>query len=1036
MYKIFFFLFFFNVSSGQTWHKFSDSILVNYTKNKIDKAKLFLDLTEQELNKTEIKIDSAYADFLYRKGLININNEECVKLFNESLRVWEESDNKNYLKIMKIHYFIGVYYYKRKEDDIAIKYFIDCYNINKKQKIKVNPNLLRSLKIISEIYFEKQDFKNADKFADEYIQLNKDKVFIDFDFDFIKMYQYKRNEKTQEYLLLKFLKNYETRKIDNPELLLKINFELLLFYDSIKKEREIYKSISYGEKVLEIYFKHKTNNLSELKLTITILINSYKSIGSTSQELYLKKINEQIFPDNYFDYYYYFDKLDYYLINNDFENFKFYFSEFENELKNNKDLDNLVKIYSLSLDSFERNVLFNKEDIINQFNYLKENKEYFKLKEFYDLYLAEYYSNVEENYNLVIDIAAKNLETENLKLKIGFYFLLINSEVSLNKYSEYRFNELINLLDFVFSTYDHEYDEYLFRLIKIYEIINFKNSSNSILNEKLVTINSRKLEEILDYYTNSEINQYIKSNQFKEEYFLSSLLNLDSELDSNCFEYELLIKRLTLRNQNRIKTSIERSGNAALQSQYSQFLSNQKEISKQNELPLNKRRQDLDRLTAETEQLEKTLTRESALFSDSKKAMSIRWEDIKNKLKPNEAVIDLVAFTYYNKKWTDSIVYAAFVVKKEYAAPKFISLFEQKQLEFLLHKEKNVEDNIVFNEQYSNQAIGELFFKPLEQELKNVGALYLTPTGLAHQINFQALPVSETQTLGEKYKLHLLGSASEIIAYNPKIINRANQPEVVLYGAINYDLKDNLKTEETKSNSDFNELATRSGISSWSYLAGTKTEIKDIEKFSSTSKLKTQVVEGDLATETNFKLLDGKKEPFVLHIATHGFFFPDPITEKQENSLITEDLSRNKIYKTSDNPMMRSGLLFAGANNYWRKTVGNETKDDGIVTASDISNLDLSNCQLAVLSACETGLGDIKGSEGVYGLQRAFKMAGVKNIIMSLWKVPDLQTSELFSIFYKEYFSGKSVHEAFRIAQSEMSKKYEPYFWAGFVLLE
>jgi hypothetical protein len=139
---------------------------------------------------------------------------------------------------------------------------------------------------------------------------------------------------------------------------------------------------------------------------------------------------------------------------------------------------------------------------------------------------------------------------------------------------------------------------------------------------------------------------------------------------------------------------------------------------------------------------------------------------------------------------------------------------------------------------------------------------------------------------------------------------------------------------------------------------------------------------------------------------------------------------------TSDDPMMRSGLALAGANKYWKKTAENLTTDDGILTASEISNLDLSACQLVVLSACETGLGAINGSEGVFGLQRAFKMAGVKSIIMSLWKVPDTQTAELFDIFYSECFAGKTIHEAFHSAQAKMKTKYSPYYWAGFVLLE
>ena len=131
---------------------------------------------------------------------------------------------------------------------------------------------------------------------------------------------------------------------------------------------------------------------------------------------------------------------------------------------------------------------------------------------------------------------------------------------------------------------------------------------------------------------------------------------------------------------------------------------------------------------------------------------------------------------------------------------------------------------------------------------------------------------------------------------------------------------------------------------------------------------------------------------------------------------------------------MRSGLVLAGTNNAIKS---NEISgNDGILTAMEISNMDLSNTDIVVLSACETGLGDIDGSEGVYGLQRAFKMAGVKNIIMSLWKVPDAQTAELFDIFYEECFKGKSIHEAFKIAQSKMKAKYSPYYWAGFVLLE
>ncbi|MBK7343811.1 MAG: CHAT domain-containing protein [Saprospiraceae bacterium] len=121
-----------------------------------------------------------------------------------------------------------------------------------------------------------------------------------------------------------------------------------------------------------------------------------------------------------------------------------------------------------------------------------------------------------------------------------------------------------------------------------------------------------------------------------------------------------------------------------------------------------------------------------------------------------------------------------------------------------------------------------------------------------------------------------------------------------------------------------------------------------------------------------------------------------------------------------------------------RKASRFQSFEDGILTAFEISQLNLTNTELVVLSACETGLGDIQGSEGVFGLQRAFKMAGVRYLIMSLWQVPDFQTQDLMTTFYAKWLEqGLPIPEAFRAAQLEMRDKYQsPYFWAGFVLVE
>jgi CHAT domain-containing protein len=113
------------------------------------------------------------------------------------------------------------------------------------------------------------------------------------------------------------------------------------------------------------------------------------------------------------------------------------------------------------------------------------------------------------------------------------------------------------------------------------------------------------------------------------------------------------------------------------------------------------------------------------------------------------------------------------------------------------------------------------------------------------------------------------------------------------------------------------------------------------------------------------------------------------------------------------------------------------TGEDGVLTAEEVSNIDLSNTKLVVMSACQSGLGAIKGNEGVYGLKRAFRLAGVENIIVSLWPVPDKETMELMDLFYKELVNTKDISKSFRLAQRTMRQKYSnnPWAWGGFVLV-
>ena len=165
-----------------------------------------------------------------------------------------------------------------------------------------------------------------------------------------------------------------------------------------------------------------------------------------------------------------------------------------------------------------------------------------------------------------------------------------------------------------------------------------------------------------------------------------------------------------------------------------------------------------------------------------------------------------------------------------------------------------------------------------------------------------------------------------------------------------------------------------------------------------------------------------------MHLATHGFYFP----AKEVNYL--------DYYQTKNHisPMKRSGLMLAGGQTAWMGTRSIEQEHDGILTSEEIAAVDFSNVSMVVLSACQTGLGDIDtGAEGVIGIQRAFKLAGVQSLLMSLWKVDDNATSYMMQRFYSRMLSGETKHNAFKAAQQEVRYKYpNPYYWAGFVMLD
>jgi len=403
-------------------------------------------------------------------------------------------------------------------------------------------------------------------------------------------------------------------------------------------------------------------------------------------------------------------------------------------------------------------------------------------------------------------------------------------------------------------------------------------------------------------------------------------------------------------------------------------------------------------------------------------ANSIHWEDIRNSLKENEAAIEYFKIPI-RPGISDEMKYYSLIIKHDSKTPILIPLFDEKTIQKIIEQKGTTKDQI--DNIYTNNSLKGLYkyiWLPIKQQIRDCNRAYVSLTGMLYQISFPAITIDEDCSI-------VFLSSTRRIADSLIASTQNNSLTATLFGDINYSYCSKIQNSLNSGfGSDLKKLVVRDGYQN---LPSTKIEIGKIETILKKKHYSCQLISGNEATEQVFKIQVVKK-PNILHIATHGFYYP-PKLSYQLNELL---LSKADRATEIQNPLYRSGLLFAGVNN---QNYNFKNSEDGVLTAYEISQLDLNGVDMVVLSACETGLGDIKGSEGVFGLQRAFKLAGASTIVISLWKVPDTQTSELMQSFYKYYFLGKgySKQGALKAAQKDIRQKYpNPYYWAAFVVID
>lgn len=580
-------------------------------------------------------------------------------------------------------------------------------------------------------------------------------------------------------------------------------------------------------------------------------------------------------------------------------------------------------------------------------------------------------------------------------------------------------------------------------LAKLYSRIQKFNSADSLYK----SVFEKKLKEIernfrwlsqkeKEEFWNLDEYFYLDINSFSVHSFIEIPASTQISYNANLVSKSLLLETST--EMNKILSELS---DKEMKLQFEELKQLRRLYSKMQSEGSDKK-EIMDQYKFQADSLDKILVNKLGEYAESKRKFEIKWKDVQANLTSSEAAIEFAR--YYD--YADSIYkYMALVVRPEYEYPKLVKLGSESNIKSSCSQRE-------FSDLYN------YVWRGIDSLLSGVKTIYYSPVGELNNVSFSAL-ISENKInnqldsaksnwsyLMDHYELHQL-TTTRYLADGTLKKNKEMRLSIKLIGGVNYTdlpiLNDTINKEE--SNEDFalqlnlqkelNENRSKRG-GKINYLKGSEIEVKDISKVLKAANWIISSSTGKNADEYQFKEELNKTSPGVLHIATHGFAFPEKEIKKDKEFPTPENTS----YKISEDPMVRCGLMFSGANISWSgdsKKMIETTGDDGILTASEVANLDLSNTKLVVLSACETGLGKIESSEGTFGLKRGFKLAGVEQIIVSLWSVPDKETMELMTLFYSELSKTKDPVISFNKAQKEMRNRYpyDPEKWAGFVLV-
>lgn len=486
-------------------------------------------------------------------------------------------------------------------------------------------------------------------------------------------------------------------------------------------------------------------------------------------------------------------------------------------------------------------------------------------------------------------------------------------------------------------------------------------------------------------------------------------------LITRMYNNQVALKSLLLKESGKMREAVALTTDEKIKNDYRHWLSLRETIVQHYRLSAEDRDAkgiNLVQLEVNANNLEQQVVIALGLENNSAASRPLAWTDIQAVLQPGEYAVEMVRTDYYeNGRWTDTVCYTALIIDRNSKAPEFVLLFNGHQLETQYISAYR----IAMKGRRDDLASYDRFWKPLQQSLPGATKIYFSADGVYQQLNLYTLKNPATgQYLIDEANIHLLTNTKDILRQP----NHTASKKAAIFSFPDFGAPPQTMEAPMRW----------TGFPNLDELPGTKTEADSVRRILTARQW---MVQEHLRKEASEEGLKKISHPQVLHIATHGFFLNDVKDSTGNVFGIRSDIAKQ-------NPMLRSGLVMAGAAAVAKNPEQFTGMDDGILTAYEAAGLQLTGTSLVVLSACETGLGEIRNGQGVYGLQRSFLLAGARSVIMSLWKVDDKATMELMIRFYSGWLNdaGGNKQEALRNAQLKLREKFShPFFWGAFVMV-